>query len=262
MIMIDGCGASPALCRYKLTIAYDGSGFHGWQKQQPPGAKPLRTVQGVVEQALVQVMRQPVCLVGASRTDAGVHAAAQVAHFDAAVTMPVDRMAAAITSRLPEDVAALRVETAALDFDAIRDVVCKEYRYRIHNAFQRPLGMRHLVYHCWVRLDLDRMNDAASRLVGEHDFKGFSAAGHGRESTVRTIEHCAVYGQVDQVYLVVQGSGFLYHMVRIIAGTLVEIGRRRMDSERINEVLCSGDRRMAGPTLPPNGLCLEWIRYP
>lgn len=248
--------------RYKLLIAYDGSGFHGWQKQEPPDAPPLRTVQGVMHDALVRVLRQPISLIGASRTDAGVHARGQVAHFDADSPVPIERMALAVNSRLPEDVEIRSVEEVAPDFDAIQDAVTKQYTYTIHNSDHRPLELRHTVYHCWYQLDVDRMNDAADRLVGEHDFEGFSAAGHGRENTIRMIHRCDVRREDrDRVVITVEGSGFLWNMVRIIAGTLVEVGRGLFEPRRVDEILASTDRQKAGPTLPPQGLCLEWIKH-
>lgn len=247
--------------RYKLTIAYDGSGFHGWQKQHPPESEPLRTVQQVVEDALKDLLKQRINLLGASRTDAGVHAKGQVAQFDAASPIPLERMREAINGRLPADVEVRKLEVVPASFDAIKDVTTKRYLYRLHNAAHRPLEKRHVVYHCWVDLDVDRMNEAAARLIGTHDFEGFSAAGHGRTSTVRTIHHCAVERADDEVHIIVEGDGFLYNMIRIIAGTLVEVGRGAMDPERIDRVLETRDRQLAGPTLPPQGLCLEWIRY-
>ncbi len=254
--------AKPAnIKRYKLLIAYDGSAFHGWQKQEPPDAPPLRTVQGVVHDTIVRVLRQPISLIGASRTDAGVHARGQVAHFDADSPVPLERMALAINSRLPDDVEIRSVEEVSPDFDAIQHAVTKQYTYTIHNSDHRPLALRHIVYHCWYDLDVDRMNAAAARLVGEHDFEGFSAAGHGRESTVRTIHRCDVSRSGEQVIITVEGSGFLWNMVRIIAGTLVEVGRGLFEHERIDEILETTDRQKAGPTLPPNGLCLEWIKH-
>ncbi|HEX7010655.1 MAG TPA: tRNA pseudouridine(38-40) synthase TruA [Phycisphaeraceae bacterium] len=248
--------------RYKLTIAYDGTLFHGWQKQHPPGGEPLRTVQGVVEQAIQELLGQKIHLVGASRTDAGVHAMGQVAQFDAASPIPLERMAMAINARLPPDVEVRHVELAPPKFDCINDAVSKQYRYRIWHSEHRPLGLRNLVWHCWTPLDLGRMNDAAQRLVGMHDFAGLAAAGHNRRSTVRTIHHCAVERSTEpQVHIVVQGDGFLYNMVRILAGTLVEVGRGLFEPERVDQILATGDRRLAGPTLPPQGLCLEWIKY-
>jgi tRNA pseudouridine38-40 synthase len=260
---------SPAPCadeaidthRYRIVVAYDGSQFHGWQKQEPPDNPPLRTVQGVLNMALMKLLRQPVNLVGASRTDAGVHALGQVAQFDAATSIPLERLQHAITSRLPTDIEVRHVEIAPPYFQAIGDAVSKQYRYRFHNIQERPLTLRHTVYHCDYPLNVEAMNDAAGRLIGEHDFAGFSAASHGRQTTVRTIHDCHVLRDGQQVHVVVAGSGFLYNMVRIIAGTLLDAGRGRCQPTRIDEILATADRRLAGPTLPPEGLCLEWIRY-
>lgn len=247
--------------RYKLTVAYDGTHFHGWQKQQQPGEPPLRTVQGVLESTLRQVLGQPVRLVGASRTDAGVHARGQVAQFDAATPIPLDRLPLAINARLPEDMEVRDAGIAPPKFDCINDPISKRYRYRLWNTHRRPLELRHLVWHVWVTLDVERMNDAARRLVGMHDFAGFAAANHKRQSTVRTIHDCFVERHDPEVHIVVEGDGFLYNMVRIIAGTLMEVGRGYFEPGHIDRILSEADRRLAGPTLGPQGLCLEWIRY-
>ena len=259
--------------RFKLTLAYDGTGFHGWQKQHPPDAEPLRTVQGVVEGAVRSLVRQPIELTGASRTDAGVHAEGQVAAFTACTAIPLDRLAKAINARLPADVEVRGAEIVPDDFEPIAGAVRKRYRYRIWNTTQRPLGLRHLVYHGWAELDLARMQDAAHRLVGTHDFEGLAAAGHGRTSTVRTIFACAVEarptarptalrrGLPRDVYIYVEGDGFLYNMVRILAGTLYEVGRGRFEPSQVDAILATADRRLAGPTLPPQGLTLEWVAY-
>ena len=153
--------------RYKLAIAYDGTGFHGWQKQKPAEsdpAQPLRTVAGVMDEVLAHVLRHPVAVVGASRTDAGVHAHGQVAHVDADPPMPLDRVALAVNSRLPDDLELLNFEPAAPDFDAIKSAKSKQYRYRIFNTARRPLDKRNVVWHCWTPLDLERMQNAARRL--------------------------------------------------------------------------------------------------
>ena len=191
-------------------------------------------------------------------------------------------------------------EVVGDDFEVISGATDKQYRYRIWNAAHRPLGLRHLVYHCWVPLDAEAMVDAARRLVGEHDFAAFTNAGHGRTSTIRTIHACHLEthplthdacgpvnvlqnvhrsgdqrttdtGQVEaastvpaggrEIHLVIRGSGFLYNMVRIIAGSLLEVGRGHWPPHKIDELLQTGDRQTSGPTLPPTGLCLEWIRY-
>ncbi len=250
--------------RYKLTIAYDGSGFHGWQKQHPPGGPPLRTVQGVVEDAIRSITGPPVRLVGASRTDAGVHALGQVAQVDLTTPIPVDRLPKAINGRLPGDVELRAIEVAPWAFNAIQDVTTKQYRYTIHNARTRPLGDRHKVFHCDWPLDLDRMNDAAARMIGTHDFHGLASSKHGRESTVRTVHRCDVHRDPtdpDKLHLLIEGSGFLYNQVRIMAGTLVEVARGQFEPARVDTILADADRSLAGPTLGPEGLTLMWIKY-
>ncbi len=249
--------------RHKLTIAYDGSQFHGWQEQRPPEGLPVRTVQGVVRQTCQQVFGQPIELVGASRTDTGVHALGQVAHLDADTSVPPGRMALAITSRLPEDVEVRSVEIAPPDFDAISDAKRKQYRYRIWADEHRPLTLRHCVYHWWAPLDVRLMNDAAMRLVGEHDFAGFANANHNRATTVRTVYDCHIEDLPGspEIHIVIQGDGFLYHMVRIIAGTLLEVARGHRRPSYVDQLLAESDRQQSGPTLPPQGLVLEWIKY-
>lgn len=251
----------PAAQRYRLTVAYDGDKFHGWQRQTDPNGNVLRTVQGVLEDALARLCGQPVHVIGASRTDAGVHAKGQVAHFDAACRVPIENLAHALTGRVPHDVDIVEAQIAPPDFHAIRDAKRKEYRYTIHNSRRRPLWLRHRVYHFWEPLDVGLMNDAAARLVGEHDFEGFAAAGHGRENTVRTIYACSAARDGDTVTISVEGNGFLYNMVRILGGTLVEVGRGHLPPDVIDKIIASTNRADAGPTLPAEGLCLEWIDY-
>ncbi len=283
--------------RYKLTIAYDGTDFCGWQKQEPPiaqaestgsgshvdptlettepGRVALRTVQAILERAVREVVREPILLFGASRTDSGVHARGQVAAFtatdDPAMIVkgsgwPVERgsepLRRAINGRLPEDVMVVGAEPVASDFDPIGHCVAKGYSYTIHASRERPLWDRRFVHQVWEPLDLEAMRAAAEVLVGEHDFAAFAAAGHGRQSTVRTI-HALSVSQVteDRFRIEISGSGFLWNMVRIIAGTLADAGRARLTPDDIREALRTGDRRKAGPTFPASGLCLEWIKY-
>jgi tRNA pseudouridine38-40 synthase len=288
--------------RYKLTLAYDGTDFCGWQKQEPPegsdiaadkllaapadpaladpptpGRLELRTVQAVVERAVREVVREPVELTGASRTDSGVHARAQVAAFTA--SWPLERGAEpllrAINSRLPPDVLVLAAEAVGDSFNPIADCTAKGYSYTLHISPNRALWDRRYVHHLWVPLDLSAMQAAAAAFIGEHDFAAFAAAGHGRLSTVRTVHDCRVTevsrgvpapGSDDpassRLRIEISGNGFLWNMVRIIAGTLVEAGRGKLTPADIAAAIESKDRRRAGPTLPPRGLCLEWIRYP
>lgn len=249
--------------RVRLTVAYDGSGFHGWQEQSPPDQPPLRTVQRTLRHAIQEVVREPVVVIGASRTDTGVHAEGQSACFETTCPIPLERLPRAITGRLPADVEVRHAEQVADDFNVIGDVVSKQYRFLIWNTVRRPLARRHTVFHFYDPLDERAMADAAARLVGEHDFAAFTNAGHGRESTVREIFACAVSRAVDQpeVTITVSGSGFLYNMVRIIAGCLVEVGRGHWSPDHIDTLLREGDRQRSGPTLPPQGLCLQWVRY-
>ena len=257
--------------RYKLTIAYDGTNFHGWQKQEPPDREPLRTVQGVIEEAVRATVRNPhVKLQGASRTDAGVHAIGQVAAFTSETKIPTERLALAISSRLPDDVQVRDAKIVADSFDPISDCERKCYQFTIaHAGMSRlelrqtpPLFDRHYVYSTFHALDIVRMNTAAKQLIGENDFASFAQINHGRESTIREIYDCSVTAmQDDRCMIEVVGNGFLYNMVRIIAGTLVEVGRGKRTADSIVEILVARDRRAAGPTLPPEGLCLCWIRY-
>lgn len=291
--------------RYKLTIAYDGTDFCGWQKQEPPalqaessgagrhvdatlsttepGRVALRTVQGVVERAVREVVREQVMLFGASRTDSGVHARGQIGVFtttdDPAIIAkgsgwPLERgtepLRRAINGRLPEDVMVVGAEAVVADFDPIGHCVAKGYSYTIHASRERPLWDRRYVHQVWEPLELGPMQEIAALLVGEHDFAAFAAAGHGRQSTVRTIHALTVAHVVDpisgapmtdRVRIEISGNGFLWNMVRIIAGTLADAGRGRLDADGVRAALETGDRRRAGPTFPASGLCLEWVRY-
>ena len=252
--------------RIKLTVAYDGTDFRGWQKQHPPDEPPLRTAQGVLEQAVRQVVREEVSVHGASRTDSGVHAVGQVAAFDTKSEMDVARFAPAISSRLPDDIRVLDAEEVSDAFNVIGDVQDKSYQYRVafgrREAHQRPLFDRHHL--AWVPWDpdVDAMNAAASLLVGQHDFSSFTRLNHGRESTVRSVHTCDVEFPASQVAsITVSGEGFLWNMVRIIAGTLVEVGASRRTLDSVKAALVAGERSSAGVTMPPEGLSLQWIRY-
>ncbi|MBT4768094.1 MAG: tRNA pseudouridine(38-40) synthase TruA [Phycisphaerae bacterium] len=252
--------------RIKLTVAYDGTSFFGWQKQHPPNEDPLRTAQGVLEQAVRAVVREEVSVHGASRTDSGVHAIGQVAAFDTTCAMDVDRFAPAISSRLPEDIRVVAAEVVPDAFNVIGDVVGKEYAYSVafgrREAHQRPLFDRHHL--AWVPwdLDCDVMNRAAASLAGRHDFASFTRLNHGRESTVRTITACEVVFPEPQVAIItVRGEGFLWNMVRILVGTLVEVGAGRRCADSMPAVIEAAERSAAGVTMPPEGLMLNWIEY-
>jgi tRNA pseudouridine38-40 synthase len=252
--------------RYRLKIAYDGTDFHGWQRQEPKDAPPLRTVQGVVEEAVAELIGVRVDVVGASRTDSGVHAIGQEAAFTADIRVPVERLAAAITARLPRDVQILHAERTCDDFNPIGDARSKCYRYTIehtsHPHHPRPLFDRNTVFATPYLLDPTRMQQAASGFIGTYDCVSFAQIDHGRATTVRSIYDCTVRcPSPRRVEIEIAASGFLYNMVRIIAGTLLEVGRGRTEPGDIRAIADARDRRRAGPTLPPQGLCLRWIWY-
>jgi tRNA pseudouridine38-40 synthase len=252
--------------RYRLTVAYDGTDFHGWQRQEPKDKPALRTVQGVLEDAVADLLGRRVDVTGASRTDSGVHAVGQVAAFTADVRVPVERLPAAISSRLPPDVRVLHAETAPDGFDPISDARSKCYRYTIeHTSHPRnpfPLFDRNFVFATPYRLDPERMQAAAGQFLGTYDCVSFAQINHGRATTVRTIFDCCVRVPAPRrVEIEISSNGFLYNMVRIVAGTLLEVGRGRIEPGAIRDIAASCDRSRAGPTLPPHGLCLRWIWY-
>ncbi|HUT62067.1 MAG TPA: tRNA pseudouridine(38-40) synthase TruA [Phycisphaerae bacterium] len=242
----------------KLVVAYDGAAYHGWQRQ----ADGIDTIQQRLEEAAARVLRQPVVIHGAGRTDAGVHAAGQVASLRTTnLAIPLRGLRRAINSRLPGDIVVLSAAEVAEDFHASRSAVGKTYRYRIYTAPTRPVALHRRVYHHGRPLDAERMRLAGRRLVGEHDFRGFASSADQRDSTVRTIWSCCVAESGPVIHVTVEGNGFLYNMVRNIVGTLIEIGRGRWEPGRIDMILASRDRADAGPTAPAEGLSLLCVHY-
>jgi tRNA pseudouridine38-40 synthase len=200
-------------------------------------------------------------VVGSSRTDAGVHALGQVAHFDIDCPVPTENFAKAINNLLPEDITIAEAVEVPDTFDAIRDTQSKWYRYTICTQAIRPVLE---IRHCWHRpgtLDIEKMQRAAAKLVGQKDFKSFASAADQRLSSVRTILQCSVTQENSFIYMDVQADGFLYNMVRNIVGTLVEVGRGRWEPEMMDEILAAKDRAAAGPIAPAGGLCLMEIVY-
>jgi tRNA pseudouridine38-40 synthase len=249
-----------AVRNIKLTIAYDGTEYHGWQIQ--PG---LRTIQGVLTAAIQDLIDAEVRLFGASRTDAGVSALGQVGLVQIDSPIPTENLARAITDKLPSDIAVAEAVQVAEGFDLMGAVKSKLYRYTIFTGRARPVLE---IRHCWhlpAKLDITAMAEAAKLLVGKKDFKSFASAADKREETVRTIFRCDVTrGQAsenDWIYVDAEGDGFLYNMVRNIVGTLVEVGVGRWRPEKINEILQAKDRTAAGRLAPAQGLCLMWIKY-
>ena len=243
---------------YLLTIAYDGSRYHGWQRQAG-----VATVQEQLERAFAAIDCPGVHVEGSGRTDAGVHAVGQCAHAVIERDMPPDKLLLALNANLPDDVAVQAVRRAPAGFHARFHARGKRYAYRCYVSPVRPaLGRQ---YAWWVRrpVDLPAMRRAAACLLGEHDFAAFSTnPGYPRKrGTVRTLQHVHVVQRPNGFDFVVQGNGFLYNMVRALVGSLLEVGKGNRPPEWLGEVLASRDRRLAGATAPPDGLCLVGVLY-
>ena len=245
-----------AVRNIKLTVAYDGSEYHGWQTQ--PGK---RTIQESLTEAIQNLIGSEVRVFGASRTDAGVSALGQVALVQIDSPIPVENLAKAITHKLSPDIAVAEAVEVPQGFDVIGAVKSKLYRYTIFTGPLRPVLQ---IRHCWhlhANFDVEAMGRAAAMLVGEKNFKSFASAADKRENSVRTILRCDVTREGDFVYVDIEGDGFLYNMVRNIVGTLVEVGLGRCSPEKINKILEAKNRTAAGPIAPAAGLCLMWIKY-
>ena len=241
----------------KLTIEYDGTNYHGWQVQ--PNAT---TVQGRIVEAIETLTGEHVKLIGASRTDEGVHALGQVANFFTNAKIASDKFCLALNAHLPDDIVVIRSEEVPDEFNARYDSRGKKYRYIIHNRYTRSALWDKRAYHVKHRLNVDLMNNAAKFLVGTHDFSSFRASGGGAKTSIRTIHDvCVTKQQDDLVVIEIRGDGFLYNMVRIVAGTLVDIGVKDVDPTRMRRILDAMDRKVAGHTAPPQGLYLVDVYY-
>ncbi|MEW6545988.1 MAG: tRNA pseudouridine(38-40) synthase TruA [Bacillota bacterium] len=242
----------------KLVVQYDGTAYAGFQRQ-----KGLPTVQEELEKALAACCGEPVRVIGAGRTDAGVHARGQVVNFFTRGTIPTERIPWALAALLPEDIVVTQAEEVPPSFHARFSARGKVYSYSFWVApFPSPFWRRYAL-HVRAPLDREAMERAAATLLGRHDFRAFRGEGSAVRSTVRTLRHLAVQDVPDTplLRLVAEADGFLYHMMRTLAGTLLEVGRGRIPPEQVEQALRSGDRTLAGPTLPPHGLCLEQVLY-
>jgi len=248
----------PAGATFKITIAYEGTGFVGWQRQAAGVS-----IQGLIEDALRDLAGTEVAVVGAGRTDAGVHALGQVASFSIERAMTADTLIRAVNARLPDAVRVVAAVEAAPGFNARFDARVKTYRYRLWNADVMNPFERRYAWHVPGTLDVERMADAARAIEGRHDFAAFQAAGSAAKTTVRTVASSRVdaTGRDGLLVYEVTGDGFLRHMVRTIVGTLVETGRQRRSVESMRETIASRDRAAAGPTAPAEGLFLTSVVY-
>ncbi len=242
--------------RVKLTVAYDGTDYCGWQIQNNGP-----TVEGELNRALSELTGERIVVIGASRTDAGVHGRGNVAVFDTDSPIPPDRIAYALNGKLPEDVVVVKSEEVRPDWHPRRCDSVKTYEYRILNQEMPDPVRRRDTWHVSFPLDVDRMREAAEYLKGEHDFKSFCSAQSEVENTVRTIYELTIEREENLITITVRGNGFLYNMVRIIAGTLMGAGRGAYPPERVKEMLEAKEREKAGMTAPPQGLTLVGIEW-
>lgn len=244
--------------RYKLTIAYDGTAFSGYQIQ-PNG----RTIQAEIEKILKRMSREFIRIHASGRTDAGVHAEGQVIHFDFPLHLEEEALQKALNTQLPSDILVHKVERVSQNFHARFDALNKTYHYRILNSEKRDPFKRHYTTYHPYRLNFRRMEEAMAYFRGTHDFTSFSSVKTEIEDKVRTIYDAKVeYDEETEIYtFIIRGNGFLYNMVRIMSGVLIEVGDGRREPEEVALMLEAKDRNQAGITAPPEGLCLMQVNY-
>jgi len=242
--------------RIKLTVEYDGTDYCGWQIQ-----KNGLSVQQVIEDCLYNLTSEKIKITGSGRTDAGVHAKGQVAHFDTESTIPPEKFAVALNVLLPADIKVIKSEKVSGDFNARKSTKKKTYSYTVYRSeIPRPLKERYALM-TDKNLDIPAMKSAAKLFVGEHDFISFCASGSSVKTTVRTIYSLSVKEKGEDVIFTVTGGGFLYNMVRIIVGTLLKVGEGKASEKDIELMLSGKNRSLGGKTLPAKGLCLEKVVY-
>ena len=241
----------------KLTIQYDGTCYSGWQFQ-----KNAKSIQEVIQGDIKKITGEKVNLTGSGRTDAGVHAMAQVANFKTRSKIPLERIRMALNSILPKDIVIYHIEPSDPKFDAQRSAKKKLYRYTIMNSDFLDPFLRRYAAKVFYEIDIGRMRRAAKTLVGRHDFKSFQATDGDREkNTVRTVKKIKIEKDGDLIYIDIEANGFLYNMARNIAGTLVEVGRGKFSVASVKDILRKKDRRHCGPTMPAKGLSLVMVSY-
>ena len=241
---------------YRLTIAYDGTRFFGWERQ--PGKD---TIQGKLESVLSRLQGRPVEIIGAGRTDAGVHARAMVANAQLDVKESPEEIRDYCNRYLPDAIAVREVKSCGPRFHARYNALGKTYRYTVFVGEVKPVFDRKYVTLLDYEPDVERMRLAAAYLLGEQDFASFCGNPRMKKSTVRMVDHIGIEQRRDRVIFTFHGTGFLQNMVRILVGTLLEVGRGYWEPEYVQEILLAKDRKRAGPTAPPEGLCLMKVDY-
>lgn len=242
--------------RVKMIVAYDGTNYCGWQIQNNG-----ITIEEVLNRTLSELLKETITVTGASRTDSGVHSQGNVAVFDTQNRMPADKICFALNQRLPDDIRVLQSEEVEPDYHPRKKNCVKTYEYKIMNRKIELPTLRLYSYFCYFPLDVEKMREAASFLVGEHDFKSFCTVRGQAEETVRTIYSLEVHKEGDLITLRIRGNGFLYNMVRIIAGTLMKVGMGAYPPEQVEAILDARDRKAAGPKAAAKGLSLVSLEY-
>ncbi len=240
----------------KLIIEYDGKGFNGWQKQPDK-----LNIQGEIEKAISEITGEQIELIASGRTDRGVHSLGQTANFKTNSSIPIEKFPIAINSKLKKSIVIKNAEEVDERFHSRYSVKSKTYRYTINNSKYGSAIYRNMEFHFSQKLDVNKMKQACQYFEGEHDFKAFKASGTSSKSSVRTIYKADVFEEGDRIFIELTGNGFLYNMVRIIAGTLLEVGLGKILPKEIPNIIESKDRTQAGKTLPANGLCLMRVEY-
>ena len=240
----------------RITIEYDGKDFNGWQKQ------PNKLdIQGEIEKAIENITGEKVELYASGRTDAGVHSLGQVANFKTESKIPIEKMAIAINSQVKNSIRIVKAEEVDENFHSRYNCKKKTYRYVINNSSYGSAVYRNFEYHMPVKLDYDKMEKAIKYFEGEHDFSSFKSSGTSSKSSVRTIYKAEIKKEGDRIIIELTGNGFLYNMVRIISGTLVDVGIGKIMPDDIENIIKMKDRSKAGKTLPPQGLFLVKVKY-
>lgn len=239
-----------------LTLCYDGTEYHGFQRQENG-----ITIQQVVETAIKKVTGEILSITGCSRTDAGVHATEYVCNFKTESTVPADKFCFALNSYMPDDVSCIASSEATMDFHARYSAKAKTYTYTIYNAPHKNPVLCRFAWHYPIKIDVEKMKKAAKYIVGTHDFTAFMASGGQQKTTVKTVNFLDIAQNEKEITISINADGFLYNMVRIIAGTLVYTGVGKIEPDDLPDIIESKERVRAGITAPPQGLCLKKIFY-
>lgn len=240
----------------KLTIEYDGTNYNGWQKQ-----KQGKTIQESIEKAIEKIVKEEVSITGSSRTDSGVHAKGMIANFMTESRVPPERFREAINTKLPDDIAIIKSEEVPLEFHSRYNSKGKTYCYTLINRREKVALLKNYVYHVVEPLDVKLMEEICKYFIGKHDFSAFKTNGSSVKTTVRTISDLHIERDNEFIKIFVTADGFLYNMVRIIVGTLVEVGLGKKKPEEVLSAINTGNREESGHCAPPNGLVLEKVYY-